>query len=94
MTALLDPASMRRFHWFAKEGAPVSTLLVAAASSSMSAPRSLPSRAARYAGELLCTEKDAVKLWRVRPDAWAVPLEVEIEPAFWDALDRRLASQL
>lgn len=46
------------------------------------------------AGELLCTEKDAVKLWRVRPDAWAVPLEVEIEPAFWDAFDRRLASQL
>ena len=25
---------------------------------------------------LLCTEKDAVKLWRMRPDAWAVPLEV------------------
>jgi tetraacyldisaccharide 4'-kinase len=45
-------------------------------------------------GELLCTEKDAVKLWAVRPDAWAVPLEVEIEPAFWDAFDRRLAPKL
>lgn len=28
---------------------------------------------------LLCTEKDAVKLWRLRPDALAVPLEVDVE---------------
>jgi len=35
---------------------------------------------------LLCTEKDAVKLWRHRPDAWAVPLVVTLEPAFWSAL--------
>lgn len=35
---------------------------------------------------LLCTEKDAVKLWRHRPDAWAVPLVVSLEPAFWKAL--------
>ncbi|RMX02591.1 tetraacyldisaccharide 4'-kinase [Corticibacter populi] len=27
---------------------------------------------------LLCTEKDAVKLWSLRPDAWAVPLEVTL----------------
>lgn len=41
---------------------------------------------------LLCTEKDAVKLWQVEPQAWAVPLEVEIDPAFWAALDARLSS--
>ncbi len=35
---------------------------------------------------LLCTEKDAVKLWRHRPDAWAVPLVVSLEPEFWRAL--------
>lgn len=46
------------------------------------------------AGELVCTEKDAVKLWRLRPDAWAVPLEVEIEPGFWNALDRKLDAKL
>jgi tetraacyldisaccharide 4'-kinase len=44
--------------------------------------------------ELLCTEKDAVKLWRHQPRAWAVPLVVAIEPAFWQALDRRLAAKL
>jgi tetraacyldisaccharide 4'-kinase len=43
---------------------------------------------------LLCTEKDAVKLWRLRPDAWAVPLQVEIEPAFWNALDRLVQPRL
>ena len=35
---------------------------------------------------LLCTEKYAVKLWRHRPDAWAVPMVVSLEPAFWSAL--------
>jgi tetraacyldisaccharide 4'-kinase len=43
---------------------------------------------------LLCTEKDAAKLWRVRPDAWAVPLQVQIPSAFWDAFDRLLGSPL
>lgn len=43
---------------------------------------------------LICTEKDAVKLWRSRPDAWAVPLAVDIEPGFWRALDRLLAPKL
>jgi tetraacyldisaccharide 4'-kinase len=42
---------------------------------------------------LLCTEKDAAKLWRLRPDAWAVPLQLEIEPAFWEQLDRKLSSR-
>jgi len=39
---------------------------------------------------LLCTEKDAVKLWAHQPDAWAVPLQMVPEPAFWQALDARL----
>jgi tetraacyldisaccharide 4'-kinase len=43
---------------------------------------------------LVCTEKDAVKLWRVRPDAWAVPLQLEIEPAFWSEFDRLLDAKL
>ncbi|TFZ04767.1 tetraacyldisaccharide 4'-kinase [Ramlibacter rhizophilus] len=43
---------------------------------------------------VVCTEKDAVKLWRHHPQAWAVPLALRIEPAFWDALDRRLAPRL
>lgn len=43
---------------------------------------------------VVCTEKDAVKLWRLRPDAWAVPLAVEIEPAFWRAFDRLLDAKL
>jgi tetraacyldisaccharide 4'-kinase len=41
---------------------------------------------------IVCTEKDTVKLWRTRPDAWAVPLQVEIDPAFWTALDAKLAA--
>ena len=43
---------------------------------------------------LLCTEKDAVKLWRTRPDAWCVPLQVTIADAFWHAFDRLLDAQL
>jgi tetraacyldisaccharide 4'-kinase len=43
---------------------------------------------------IVCTEKDAVKLWRLRPDAWAVPLEARIEPAFFTAFDARLDAKL
>jgi tetraacyldisaccharide 4'-kinase len=43
---------------------------------------------------LVCTEKDAVKLWRLRPDAWAVPLEVAIPAAFWQDFDRLLDARL
>jgi tetraacyldisaccharide 4'-kinase len=43
---------------------------------------------------LVCTEKDAVKLWRLRPDAWAVPLEVAIPDSFWQAFDRLLDARL
>jgi tetraacyldisaccharide 4'-kinase len=44
--------------------------------------------------DVVCTEKDAVKLWRSRPDAWAVPLVVRIDPAFWPAFDRLLDAKL
>ena len=44
--------------------------------------------------EVVCTEKDAVKLWRHRPQAWAVPLQVQIAPDFWAAFDRLLAAKL
>ena len=43
---------------------------------------------------LICTEKDAVKLWRSRPDAWAVPLEVSIGADFWLALEAWLGPRL
>lgn len=39
---------------------------------------------------VLCTEKDAVKLWAMEPDALAVPLEFEPEPAFWHDFDQAL----
>ncbi len=39
---------------------------------------------------LLCTEKDALKLWASHPDALAVPLNFAPEPAFYAALDRLL----
>ena len=41
---------------------------------------------------LLCTEKDAVKLWPSRPDALAVPLLFEPENAFFDVLYSKLSS--
>jgi len=41
---------------------------------------------------LICTEKDAVKLWPRHPDALAVPLRLAIAPPFFAALDARLAS--
>ena len=41
---------------------------------------------------VLCTEKDAAKLWQVQPDALAVPLVFEPEPAFFQALDAKLSS--
>jgi tetraacyldisaccharide 4'-kinase len=37
--------------------------------------------------QVLCTEKDAVKLWRYLPQALAVPLNQVLEPAFLAALD-------
>ena len=43
---------------------------------------------------LLCTEKDAAKLWRLAPEALAVPLVQTMEPAFFSALDRLLEPHL
>jgi tetraacyldisaccharide 4'-kinase len=42
---------------------------------------------------LLCTEKDAAKLWQHQPRALAVPLVLTPEAAFWQALDQRLAEK-
>jgi tetraacyldisaccharide 4'-kinase len=42
---------------------------------------------------LLCTEKDAAKLWQHQPGALAVPLVLTPEAAFWHALDQRLAEK-
>ncbi len=42
---------------------------------------------------LICTEKDAVKLWRTHPQALAVPLQLDVPPAFFAALDERLAAR-
>lgn len=39
---------------------------------------------------VICTEKDAVKLWHKQPNALAVPLLCIPEPAFLQALDRLL----
>ena len=43
---------------------------------------------------VICTEKDAVKLWHQQPDALAVPLVFTPEPAFMAALDQRLSALL
>ncbi|MDO5624050.1 MAG: tetraacyldisaccharide 4'-kinase [Pseudomonadota bacterium] len=42
---------------------------------------------------LICTEKDAIKLWRHTPAALAVPLVLDVPPAFFGALTDRLAAQ-
>jgi tetraacyldisaccharide 4'-kinase len=48
---------------------------------------------APYEGQLLlCTEKDAVKIWPLRPDALAVPLQLDVPADFWQQLDRSLAA--
>jgi tetraacyldisaccharide 4'-kinase len=42
----------------------------------------------KYEGyEIICTEKDAVKLWAIRPDALAVPLVCTLPDAFLRQLD-------
>ena len=43
---------------------------------------------------LICTEKDAAKLWPLAPDALAVPLVFVPEAAFFSALDAALAPLL
>ena len=41
---------------------------------------------------LVCTEKDADKVWALRPDALAVVLQLDIEAAFWSAFEEKLAA--
>lgn len=43
---------------------------------------------------LVCTEKDAVKLWLTHPQAWVVPLEFTPEQALFTALDALLDAKL
>lgn len=43
---------------------------------------------------LMCTEKDAVKLWQHRPDAWAVPLHVTLDDGLLRAFDALLDAKL
>jgi tetraacyldisaccharide 4'-kinase len=43
---------------------------------------------------VICTEKDAVKLWHKQADALAVPLVCTPEPAFMAKLDNWLATRL
>ncbi|MDD3934776.1 tetraacyldisaccharide 4'-kinase [Rhodoferax sp.] len=43
---------------------------------------------------VLCTEKDAVKLWKKEPHVLAVPLNFEPAPAFWDVFDQRVKQLL
>ncbi|MFZ9335508.1 MAG: tetraacyldisaccharide 4'-kinase [Burkholderiaceae bacterium] len=47
-------------------------------------------QAKAWGAPLVCTEKDAVKLWRHRPDAWAVGLDATLPPAALQSLDTLL----
>ncbi len=44
--------------------------------------------------QVICTEKDAVKLWQRQPDALAVPLVLTLEPELLKQLDARLNTLL
>ena len=44
--------------------------------------------------QVICTEKDANKLWQTMPNAWAVPLLLTPEPAFFTALREHLARHI
>ncbi|WP_310615241.1 tetraacyldisaccharide 4'-kinase [Limnohabitans sp.] len=43
-------------------------------------------------GDVLCTEKDAVKLWAHHPQAWAVPLQTTLPTELLAAIDFHLAA--
>jgi len=43
-------------------------------------------------GDVLCTEKDAVKLWAHHPKAWAVPLQTTLPTELLAAMDQHLAA--
>lgn len=42
-------------------------------------------------GDVLCTEKDAVKLWTLHPQVWAVPLQTTLPTDLLAAIDQHLA---
>lgn len=44
-------------------------------------------------GPLLCTQKDAAKLWQVEPDALAVALQLTVDDGFYRALEQWLNDQ-
>ncbi len=44
-----------------------------------------------FKADVLCTEKDAVKLWPTHPNAWAVPLITTLAPELLEAVDQFLA---
>jgi len=44
--------------------------------------------------DIICTEKDAAKLWSIAPRAWAIPLVFQPEAAFFTAVDTAVAEQL
>jgi tetraacyldisaccharide 4'-kinase len=44
--------------------------------------------------QIICTEKDAVKLWPLFPDVWAVALIQEPEAGFFEALDTAITHTL
>jgi tetraacyldisaccharide 4'-kinase len=49
----------------------------------------------KYAGySLICTQKDAIKLWQSRPDALAVPLVFTPERAFFAAFEAAVSAAL
>jgi tetraacyldisaccharide 4'-kinase len=49
----------------------------------------------KYAGYILiCTQKDAAKLWQIRPDALAVPLVFAPERAFFAAFEAAVSAAL
>ncbi len=55
----------------------------------VSAPDLLPAGA----NTLLCTQKDAEKIWAIRPEALAVGLQLHLEAGFWAALERLLVER-
>lgn len=40
--------------------------------------------------QVVCTEKDAAKLWQVLPEALAVPLQLQVDHGYFDLLDAQL----
>ncbi len=44
--------------------------------------------------QLICTEKDASKLWQVVPSAVCIALQLNIESAFYSALDQCITAQI